>query len=222
MFCGVLRFLGSLSRDQTFVKVVMVWYIVGGSTVGCSCTADRVAQAGEILMDTFGLLQILLYLVVLLALVKPLGWYMARVYEGKPIGLDRVLEPVERLIYRLCDVDPRREVGWKRYALGALAFNAAGFTFLYVLQRVQQFLPLNPEHLAAVKTHTAQHGRELCHEHELAIPRRRDHDELSDADARHDRAELRLGRDRHGSADRDDLGLCPAATARRSATSGSI
>ena len=106
-------------------------------------------------MDTFGLLQIVLYLVVLLALVKPLGWYMARVYEGKPVGLDRVLGPVERLVYRLCDVDPRKEVGWKRYALGVLAFNAAGFIFLYVLQRVQHFLPLNPEHLAAVKTHTA-------------------------------------------------------------------
>ncbi len=106
-------------------------------------------------MDTFGLLQILLYLVVLLTLVKPLGWYMARVYEGKPVGLERVLGPVERLVYRLCDVDPRREVGWKRYAISVLAFNAAGFVFLYVLQRVQQYLPMNPEHLAAVKTHTA-------------------------------------------------------------------
>jgi len=106
-------------------------------------------------MDTFGLLQILLFLVVLLALVKPLGWYMARVYEGKPIGLDRVLGPLERLVYRLCDVDPHKEVGWKRYALGALAFNAAGFVFLYGLQRVQYYLPVNPEHLAAVKTHTA-------------------------------------------------------------------
>jgi K+-transporting ATPase ATPase A chain len=106
-------------------------------------------------MDTFGLLQIVFYLVVLLALVKPLGWYMARVYERKPIGLDRLLGPLERLVYRLCDVDPRREVGWKRYALSVLAFNAAGFTFLYVLQRVQHLLPLNPEHLAAVKTHTA-------------------------------------------------------------------
>ncbi len=106
-------------------------------------------------MDTVGLFQIVFYLAVLLILVKPLGWYMARVYEGKPIGLDRVLGPLERLMYRLCDIDPRREVGWKRYALSVLAFNAAGFTFLYVLQRVQYFLPLNPEHLGAVKTHTA-------------------------------------------------------------------
>ncbi len=106
-------------------------------------------------MDTFELLQVALYLVVLLALVKPLGWYMARVYEGKPVGLDRALGPLERLIYRLCDVDPRKEVGWKPYALGVLAFNAVGFIFLYGLQRLQHFLPLNPERLPAVKTHTA-------------------------------------------------------------------
>jgi K+-transporting ATPase ATPase A chain len=106
-------------------------------------------------MDMSGLLQIVLYLVVLLVLVKPLGWYMARVYEGKPIGLDRVLGPLERLIYRLCDVDPQREVGWKRYALSVLAFNAAGFVFLYLLQRIQPVLPVNPEHLSAVKTDTA-------------------------------------------------------------------
>jgi K+-transporting ATPase ATPase A chain len=106
-------------------------------------------------MDTFGLLQIIFYLVVLLVLVKPLGWYMARVYEGKPVGLERVLGPLERLVYRLCDVDPTKEVGWKRYALSVLAFNAAGFVFLYVLQRVQPYLPVNTERLAAVKTHTA-------------------------------------------------------------------
>jgi K+-transporting ATPase ATPase A chain len=100
-------------------------------------------------------LQIVLYLVVLLVLVKPLGWYMARVYEGQPIGLDRVWGPLERLFYRLCDVDPQKEVGWKRYAWSVLAFNAVGFVFLYLLQRIQGPLPLNPEHLAAVKTDTA-------------------------------------------------------------------
>jgi K+-transporting ATPase ATPase A chain len=106
-------------------------------------------------MMTNGLLQILLYVAVLLILVKPLGWYMARVYEGRPVGLDRLLGPLERLIYRLCDLDPQKEVGWKRYAMGALAFNAMGFVFLYLLQRVQGSLPLNPENLPAVKTHTA-------------------------------------------------------------------
>jgi K+-transporting ATPase ATPase A chain len=106
-------------------------------------------------MTANDVLQIVFYLAVLLILVKPLGWYMARVYEGKPVGLDRVLGPLERLIYRLCDLDPQKEVGWKRYAMGALAFNAMGFAFLYLLQRVQGSLPLNPENLPAVKTHTA-------------------------------------------------------------------
>jgi len=106
-------------------------------------------------MMTNELLQIPFYLAVLLLLVKPLGWYMARVYEGKPVGLDRVLGPLERLIYRLCDMDPQKEVGWTRYAKGVLAFNAIGFAFLYLLQRLQGSLPLNPENLPAVKTHTA-------------------------------------------------------------------
>ena len=72
-------------------------------------------------MTTNGLLQIGLYLVVLLALAKPLGAYMARVYEGRPSGLDRVLGPLERLIYRLAGVRPDEEMDWKRYALAGAA-----------------------------------------------------------------------------------------------------
>jgi K+-transporting ATPase ATPase A chain len=106
-------------------------------------------------MATNGLLQIIFYLVVLLILVKPLGWYMAKVYEGKPIGLGRVLRPIERLLYRLYGVDPQDEMSWKRYAISVLVFNAIGFVFLYLLQRLQGILPANPEHLAAVKPHTA-------------------------------------------------------------------
>jgi potassium-transporting ATPase potassium-binding subunit len=67
-----------------------------------------------------GYLQIALYLVVLIALVKPLGWYMARVYEGQSIGLDRVLGPVERLIYRLSGVRAKEEMGWLTYAAALL------------------------------------------------------------------------------------------------------
>jgi K+-transporting ATPase ATPase A chain len=106
-------------------------------------------------MVTNGVLQVLFFLAVLLLLVKPLGWYMARVYEGKSIGLDRVLGPVERLLYRLYGVSPQDEMGWKRYAISVLVFNAAGFVFLYLLQRFQGILPVNPEHLAAVKPNTA-------------------------------------------------------------------
>ncbi len=97
-----------------------------------------------------GLVQIGLYFVVLLALAKPLGWYMARVYEGQPCGLDRVLGPLERLVYRLCGVRQTEEMDWKTYGIAMLLFNAMGLVAMYALQRLQGFLPLNPAGLGAV------------------------------------------------------------------------
>ena len=100
-----------------------------------------------------GILQLLLYMVVLLALAKPLGRYMARVYEGQPTGLDRVFGPLERLIYRLCGVRagrPEAEMDWKTYAFGMLLFNILGLLAVYALQRFQGLLPLNPQGLGAV------------------------------------------------------------------------
>jgi len=101
-------------------------------------------------MTANGLLQIGLYFVILLALAKPLGAYMARVYDGKPFGLDRVLGPVERLIYRLSGVRPEEEMDWKVYSLALLLFSVVGLLFLYSLQRLQGMLPWNPQSLAAV------------------------------------------------------------------------
>src|SRR5262249_13150157 len=101
-------------------------------------------------MTANGILQIVLYFVVLLLLVKPLGLYMARVYEGKPIVIDRVLRPVERLIYRLCGTREDEEMDWKTYALGLILFSAAGVLLLYLLQRIQNVLPLNPRSLGPV------------------------------------------------------------------------
>jgi len=102
-------------------------------------------------MTANGLLQIAFYFAVLLALAKPLGSYMARVYEGQPLfGVDRVLGPVERLIYRLCGVRPDEEMDWKVYAFAMLLFSAVSFVFLYALQRLQGFLPWNPAKLGAV------------------------------------------------------------------------
>jgi K+-transporting ATPase ATPase A chain len=97
-----------------------------------------------------GILQIALYLAVLTLLVRPLGAYMARVYEGRRTFLDAVLGPVERLTYRLAGVDPAHEMGWKAYAVAMLLFNAAGFLVVYGLQRLQGFLPLNPQGFGAV------------------------------------------------------------------------
>jgi len=101
-------------------------------------------------MTLIGLTQVLLYFVVLLGLSKPLGWYMARVYEGSPCGLDRIFSPMERLIYRVCRINPAEDMTWKTYAVGMLLFNAAGMFVLYALQRVQGRLPLNPAGLPMV------------------------------------------------------------------------
>jgi len=97
-----------------------------------------------------GLLQIGVYLLVLLALVKPLGGYMAHVYEGRPTVLGRLLRPLERLVYRVCGVRPDEGMTWKRYAIAMLLFNGLGVLAVYALQRLQGVLPLNPQGFAAV------------------------------------------------------------------------
>jgi K+-transporting ATPase ATPase A chain len=101
-------------------------------------------------MTGSGGLQIALYLVVLIALAKPLGRFMARVFEGRPCGLDRVLGPLERGLYRVCGVDAARETGWKEYAGAFLAFNLLSLLAVHAIQRFQGVLPFNPEHLGAV------------------------------------------------------------------------
>jgi potassium-transporting ATPase potassium-binding subunit len=99
--------------------------------------------------------QIALLFGLVIALAKPLGWYMARVYEGKPCGLDRALRFPERLVYRLCRVDAGEEMDWKTYAKAMLLFNLFGLLAVYALQRIQGFLPLNPAHLGAVAAGSA-------------------------------------------------------------------
>jgi K+-transporting ATPase ATPase A chain len=101
-------------------------------------------------MTANGVLQLVVYIVVLLALAKPLGAYMARVYEGRRVALDRVLGWLERLIYRLAGVRADEEMTWKTYAVTMLLFNLAGVLAVYALQRLQGVLPLNPESLGAV------------------------------------------------------------------------
>lgn len=106
-------------------------------------------------MTTAGLWQLALYFVVLVVLVKPLGWYMARVYEGQPTGLDRWLGPVERWLYRVCGIRADLEMRWKHYAGVVLAFNGVGFVVLFVVQRLQAYLPLNPLGLPGVAPDSA-------------------------------------------------------------------
>ena len=97
-----------------------------------------------------GVLQVIFFFLVLLALVRPLGWYMARVYEGKSFALDRLLGPMEQGLYRLCGIRPTDEMDWKTYSVAMLFFNAAGLLLLYAFQRLQGLLPLNPAHLGGV------------------------------------------------------------------------
>ena len=101
-------------------------------------------------MTINGILQLVVYLVLLLLLARPLGSYMARVYQGEPALLVRLLSPVERFIYRAAGVRPEQEMIWTTYAVSVLLFSAAGLIFVYALQRVQGFLPLNPQGFGAV------------------------------------------------------------------------
>jgi K+-transporting ATPase ATPase A chain len=95
-------------------------------------------------MNANNLIQCLVFLGVLVALAKPLGSFMAKVYEGNIPKALRFLSPVENGLYRLCGVDAAQEMDWKTYAVAKLLFSAAGLFAVYALQRLQQHLPLNP------------------------------------------------------------------------------
>ena len=101
-------------------------------------------------MTVFGYIQIGLYLMVLLLLVKPLGSYMARVYQGEKVFLSPILRPVERFVYRTVGAQPDEEMSWKRYVVVMLLFNLAGLLLVYAFLRLQAFLPLNPQGLSGV------------------------------------------------------------------------
>jgi len=101
-------------------------------------------------MTPQSLLQIILYVVTLLALAKPLGGYMARVYQDESVGLNRWFAGVEKLFYRLSGVKSDQEMRWTEYALAMLVFNLLGLLVVYALQRYQDILPFNPQALAAV------------------------------------------------------------------------
>ena len=101
-------------------------------------------------MTANGLLQIGFYLVTLLLLVKPMGWYMAKIYDGETPRLMRWLRPVENLLYRACGVNRSEEMSWGRYAIAMLWFALLGVIAVYALQRLQGMLPLNPQQFGAV------------------------------------------------------------------------
>ena len=101
-------------------------------------------------MSANGWLQFAIFSIVLLAIVRPVGIYLACVMEGKRTWLDPVLRPCERLIYKLCAVNADHEMNWRQYTWALLGFSAATMIFTYAIERLQQFLPWNPQHFAAV------------------------------------------------------------------------
>jgi K+-transporting ATPase ATPase A chain len=101
-------------------------------------------------MTAIGWIQIILYCAIVVALVKPLGWYMTRVFNGERTFLSPILRPVEAGIYWIGGVDERREQHWLTYTVAMLLFHVGGFLIIYALMRLQAVLPFNPAEQSAV------------------------------------------------------------------------
>ena len=99
-------------------------------------------------MTANGWFQILLFLALIFLITKPLGIFMTRVFNREKTFLDPVLRPVEKLLYRLTGVDENHEMRWTEYAVSMLLFSGVAMLVVYLIQRLQQFLPWNPQHLA--------------------------------------------------------------------------
>src|ERR1700689_5425633 len=96
------------------------------------------------------IVQLAVYFILVTAISVPLGLYMARVFSNERTFLDPVVSPIESLIYRICGITPEVEMGWSTYAVSMLAFSLISMIFLYALQRLQYYLPLNPQGLPGV------------------------------------------------------------------------
>jgi potassium-transporting ATPase potassium-binding subunit len=101
-------------------------------------------------MTANGWFQIGLFLAVILVITKPMGIFMTRVFNREKTFLDFALRPVERLIYKLCGVHEEREMAWTEYGASMLLFSGASMVLLYLLERLQLWLPFNPQHLVNV------------------------------------------------------------------------
>ena len=101
-------------------------------------------------MTANGWLQIAVFLALILAITKPLGIFMARIFSGERTFLDPILRPIERLLYRVTGVDEKHEMRWTEYAFTMLLFSGASMLLLYLIERVQQVLPWNPRQFAGI------------------------------------------------------------------------
>lgn len=106
-------------------------------------------------MSTNAILMLGLFLFVLLVLAWPLGLYMSRIFQGQITGPSKLLKPLEHLIYRCCGISSNHEMGWKSYTMALMIFNILGALVVYSLQRLQVWLPLNPQDMSAVSPDSA-------------------------------------------------------------------
>ncbi len=156
-------------------------------------------------MTANGWFQIFLFLLVIFLVTKPLGIFMARVFNREKTFLDPVLRPIEKLVYRLTGVDETHEMRWTEYTIAMLLFSGASMAVLYLIERVQLWLPFNPQKFANVPPALAWGHRRFVHdEHQLAGLRRRIHDELFHADGRLGLPQLRFSRRGHRARHRGD------------------
>ena len=110
---------------------------------------------GGINMGILDIIFILILFIVVVALAIPLGKYMSRVFTGQRTFMTPIMEPVERFIYRLIGTDETKEMNWKQYAYALIVLNIIGIVFLFVLQLIQGYLPLNPEGFSGVSWDSA-------------------------------------------------------------------
>ncbi len=122
-------------------------------------------------MTSAGVLQILLFFALILVCVKPLGAFMANVFEGKRTFLHPVLRWLEVLTYKVTGVQEDVEQRWTQYTASLLAFSIFGFLLVYLMQRAQAYLPFNPQNFGTPQRHAGpgiQHGYQLSDQYELA------------------------------------------------------
>ena len=112
-------------------------------------------------MTINGWLQIAIFLALILAVTKPMGVFMTRVFNRERTFLDPVLRPIERLIYRLTGVDENHEMRWTEYAVAMLLFSVVSMLLLYLMQRCRCYLPFNPQKFAGVAAGTWPSTRRL-------------------------------------------------------------
>ena len=154
-------------------------------------------------MTINGWFQIAVFLALILAVTKPLGIFMARVFNREKTFLDPVLRPIERLLYRLTGVDENHEMRWTEYAFAMLLFSVVSMLLLYLIQRVQASCrSIRRSWQRSRPTLGVEHGGFVHHEYQLAGLFGRDHDELPHPDGRAGVSQLCFGGDRHRAGHR--------------------